>query len=106
MNPDITSSRHGGNAASQEAHARVQPTVKAMCALIADYICSHHGVTSEDVQTYLRRVSWHRDNFPPNVVSPRISELKRDRIIMGCGLRGGRQVLVKYRAQMSLLEVA
>jgi hypothetical protein len=63
-------------------------------------------VTSEDIQQYLRRVSWHPDNFPPNVVSPRISEAKRDKLIMANGFRHGRQILVKWQAQMSLLEVA
>ena len=113
---DITINRNKGNAASKIANDVVEPTKGAIVEIVIDYIHRYpQGKTSEDVAEYLQFVKPRNGGWPANCVSPRITEAKGefylgteiprgDRRIMACGLRKSRQILVRYEAQMSLLE--
>lgn len=104
---DITSNKHHNNPASVEAFERAKPHASRTREVIKDFIWAHRGVTSEDVQAHLRKMLPHADNWPPNAFSRRITEFLADKQIDRLpALRNGRQVLVRFKKQMALLEVA
>lgn len=98
--------RHGRQA-SNEARERAKSYSKQACEAIAEYVCRYpDGVTSEEIRAHLLRVLPHHENWPAQALAPRIWDCKEAKEIMAIGVHRGRQVLVKFESQMSLLECA
>ncbi len=78
---DICSSRHGGAPASTATHERVKHTYGPRCREVLKVIITSgfQGATLDQVCIALGKM--------PHALSPRITQLKRGRLIVGRGTR-------------------
>lgn len=92
---DVTQNNHGGNPESQEANIDVAPRKPRYRELIADWFRLNGPAIAEDVLAAFPK--WRY-----STVTARISELRRDRIIVQIGVRpttysGKDAALLKFR---------
>jgi Mn-dependent DtxR family transcriptional regulator len=75
---DITENRHGGSDTSAAANP-TQASKRARKDLIYGYLMTHGSATVDELSAYF--------NLPPNEISGRISEMKREGIVRDSGER-------------------
>lgn len=93
-NTDVCQNRHGGNAESVAAYEAGKAKHPKKRQLVLDHIASrgHQGATSHEIAQAL--------GWGLNAVSPRLSELKKKKIIEKSGTRGGAAVHVLVASEV------
>ena len=80
-NHDVCEGNHGGADTSVQAHNRIRPTKSKQRAVVLEFIRSRgiYGATSEEIHAQL--------DIRYTAASARMSELKRDKLIVDSGRR-------------------
>jgi DNA-binding transcriptional ArsR family regulator len=87
---DITANRHKGAATSVEAHDRIKKTLpRQRAAVLALYRARPSGYTVHEVA--------EKFNVSPNVISGRLSELKKSGLLFPSGERRGNAAVLKIK---------
>lgn len=87
--PDIARRRHRANAASEDANRSIEPRKSELRLKILDYLRGTEGRTCKEVSTAL--------SMGYTTASARLSELKRDALVVVTGIRREGAAVVRCR---------